>query len=97
MVGSPTPSRPGAAHPDHNTLKRCLIGNWSESYLNNAAFHYGIDFLAQAIPLWVDAMAESCAEEENRRVEAVRLMESGESQKSILNILADMAEGEDEP
>jgi hypothetical protein len=66
----------GRAHPDHTTLKRCLIGDRFELYLNNAPFHYGIDFLAQSIPLWIDAMVESCLETEARRIEAMRVMES---------------------
>lgn len=41
-------------------------------YLSDAGFHYGIDFLARLLLLWVDAIAADTEEGAQERATAIR-------------------------
>lgn len=57
-------------------LRAALINGHHGLYQNSSLFHQTIDFLANSLPLWVDAIAEQSRQEEGKLKALMKAMET---------------------
>lgn len=81
---------------DRDLMKRILVGDRRDLYLNNVEFKYSIDWFVEVIPMWVDGLATSCESIAAERLERLRLLEVAplDVGNGLIQALKDAARGD---